>query len=183
MPFLFPSWWRYCTYHGLSTYWSHWYLEQTFKEIHPNPTQGTFPHSLIIAIKRELNAWCLRHTPHPITVYPEPICSMIKDNHQLGWNQFLLGFLPLSWKRHLFTFLQNKQLLRRYSPELWTSKIIRALWLFLHDTWEDRCRKLHDTDLIHDFSWRQALIVSIKAELAIGLHNRLFSFPHPILFN
>ena len=151
--------------------------------------KARFPNLLIIAIKRELNAWRLRHTPHPLAYYPEPIRSMIKAQRLIGWNQFLLGFLPLSWKPFLLQYLREKHLLRRYSPDLWTSKIIRSSWQLLHDTWEARCHKLHTTDRIHDLSGQQVLLESIRKELAIGLHNlpacdfsRLFSIPSPILF-
>jgi hypothetical protein len=41
----------------------------------------------------------------------------------------------------------------------------------LHDTWEDRCHKLHDTYLIHDLSGKQVILTSIKNEIAIGLHD------------
>ena len=58
------------------------------------------------------------------------------------------------------------------------------------NTWEDRCHKLHTTDLIHDFSGQQMLRTSVKAELYIGLQNlpacdfsRLFSISSPILLN
>ena len=113
---------------------------------------------------------------------------MIQTQRQLGWNQFLLGFLPLAWKPHLLQFLKDKHLLQRYSTNLWTSKLIRASWTLLHDTWEDRCHKLHDTDLIHDLSGKQILLTSITNELKIGLHNlpacdfsRLFSIPASFL--
>ena len=87
----------------------------------------------------------------------------------LGWNQFLLGFLPQSWKPYLLQYLREKHLLRRYSPDLWISKIIPS-WQLLYDTWEDRCHKLHTTDCIHDLSGKQVLLESIRSELAIGLH-------------
>ena len=149
-----------------------------------------FPVLLIIAIRRELNAWRLRRTPPQLSTYPEPTRSMIRDQRLIGWYQFMLGFLPSSWKPHFLTILSEKHLLKRYSPVLWASKLIRATWQFLHDTWEDRCRKLHETDIIHDLSGKNQLILSIKAELAIGLHNlpacdfsRLFSIPSSILLN
>ena len=149
-----------------------------------------FPNGLIIAIKRELNAWRLRRNPPVLSLYHEPIRSMITDQRTIGWNQFLLGFIPISWKHHFIDILRNKGLLRRFSPEIWASKLIRATWQLLHDTWEDRCRKLHNTDLIHDFSGQQLLIQAIKTEFAIGLHNlpacdfsTIFRFSLPLLLN
>ena len=149
-----------------------------------------FPNTLIIALKRELNAWQLRLTPHSLTTYPEPIRSLIQQQRTIGWNQFLLGFLPVTWKPYLLQTLREKRLLRRYSPVLWISKVIRASWTLLHSIWENCCQKLHDTDLIHDFSGKQVLLKSIQQELAIGLHNlpacdfsRLFSIPTSTLYN
>jgi hypothetical protein len=149
-----------------------------------------FPNLLIIAIKRELNAWRLRYPPLPLATYPEPIRSMVQSQRLIGWNQFLLGFLPQSWKPYLLQYLREKHLLRRYSPDLWASKIIRATWQLLFHTWEDRCQKLHTTDRIHDLSGQQVLLASIRRELAIGLHNlpacdfsRLFTIPALTLFN
>lgn len=149
-----------------------------------------FPVIFLVAIKRELNAWRLRRTPPRLQLYPEPTRAMIQEQRTIGWNQFLLGFIPATWKSHFTTILREKGLLVRYSPELWASKIIRNTWQFLHDTWEDRCHKLHATDLIHDFSGQQMLCTSVKAELSIGLHNlpacnfsRLFSISSPILLN
>ena len=143
--------------------------------------KARFPNLLIIAIKRELNVWHLCY---------QPIQSMIKMQRSLGWNQFLLGFLPQSWKPYLLQYLLEKHLLCRYSPDLWTSKIIRATWQLLYDTWEDRCHKLHTTDCIHDLSGKQVLLESIQSELSIGLYNlpafdfsRLFSIPATTLFN
>ena len=149
-----------------------------------------FPNGLIIAIKRELNAWRLRRKPPNLLAYQEPTRTMIQHQRMIGWYQFLLGFIPISWKDHFITILRQKSLLRRYSPELWASKLIRATWKLLHDTWEDRCHKLHTTDLIHDLSGQQVLLQSIKTELSIGLHNlpacdfsSLFRFSQPILLN
>ena len=149
-----------------------------------------FPVTFIIAIKRELSAWRLRRVPPLLSTYPEPTRSMISDQRLIGWNQFLLGFIPSSWNTHFVHILRDKHLLRRYSPVLWASKLIRATWQFIHDTWEARCRKLHETDLIHDLSGKTQLLLSIKAELAIGLHNlpacdfsRLFSIPTSTLLN
>ena len=88
--------------------------------------KAKFPHVFITAIKRELNTWRLRYTPHLLSDYPEPIRSMFQTQRQLGWNQFLLGFLPLAWKPHLLQFQKDKHLLQRYSTNLWTSKLIRA---------------------------------------------------------
>jgi hypothetical protein len=149
-----------------------------------------FPNGLTIAIKRELNAWRLRRNPPILSLYPEPTRSMIAAQRLIGWHQFLLGFIPISWKQHFIVILRAKGLLRRFSPEIWASKLIRATWQLLHDTWEDRCRKLHTTDLIHDFSGQQLLIKAIRNEFAIGLHNlpacdfsNLFRFSLPLLIN
>ena len=149
--------------------------------------KNKFPVTFIIAIKQELTAWRFRGIPPLLSIYPEPMRTMIQEQERniVGWNQFLLVFLPSSWKNHLLQILREKHLLIRYSPALWASKIIRATWQFIHDTWEDRCHKLHETDLIHELSGKQQLILSVKAELAIGLHNlpacdfsRLFSIPN-----
>ena len=149
-----------------------------------------FPVTFIIAIKRELTAWRFRQLPPSLSIYPEPTRSMIRDQRLIGWNQFLLGFIPSTWRLHFATVLRDKCLLRRFSPVLWASKLIRATWQFIHNTWEDRCHKLHETDLIHDLSGKTQLIAAVKAELAIGLHNlpacdfsRLFSIPSSTLMN
>jgi hypothetical protein len=126
------------------------------------------------------------------TIWKKHLLAFVLTLHK---NKFPVTFIVAVkreltvWRIHFAQILRDKNLLRRYSPELWASKLIRATWQFLHDTWEDRCRKLHETDLIHDLSGKRQLILLVKAELQIGLHNlpacdfsRLFSIPSSVLF-
>ena len=50
-----------------------------------------FPTEFIIAIKRDLTAMRFLTIPPHLSTYPEPIRSMICQQHLLGWNQCLLG--------------------------------------------------------------------------------------------
>jgi hypothetical protein len=149
-----------------------------------------FPVELIIAIKRELTAMRYRHVPPSLTTYPSPIRSMIRQQRLLGWNQFLLGFIPLTWKHHFLQILQDAKLLRHFSPDLWASKLIRASWDILHSVWIARNDKLFNTSRILDLSGQQILFRAIKKERAIGLSNlpacdfsRLLSIPLPTLLS
>ena len=149
-----------------------------------------FPVTFIIAIKRELTAWRFRQLPPSLSIYPEPMRSMIRDQRLIGWNQFLLGFIPLTWKHHFLQILKDAKLLRRFSPDLWASKLIRASWGILHSVWIARNDKLFNTSRILDLSGQQILFRAIKNERAIGLSNlptcdfsRLLSITLPALLS
>jgi hypothetical protein len=149
-----------------------------------------FPVEFIIAIKRELTAMRYRHVPPRLAIYPAPIRSMIRQQRLIGWNQFLLGFIPLTWKHHFLQILKDAKLLRRFSPDLWASKLIRASWGILHSVWIARNDKLFNTSRILDLSGQQILFRAIKNERAIGLSNlptcdfsRLLSITLPALLS
>ena len=54
----------------------------------------------------------------------------------IGWYNFLCGFLSSCFTSHQASFYANKRSTK--SAPLWASKLIRALWNFLHELWVHR---------------------------------------------
>ena len=110
---------------------------------------------------------------------------MIRQQCVIGWNQFLLGFIPISWKHNFLQMLQDAKLLRRYSPDLWASKIICASWDILHSVWLAHNDKLFKTSRILELSGQQSKMSTPLAS-ATYLHvifSRLLSITLPCLLS
>ena len=122
---------------------------------------------VMLAIRTELNNW-KRHTgTHRLTMYPLLLQEAILDQRHLGWKNFLEGFVSKKWSEYMQQYyIENNT---RKSSIKWTAKLISNTWKGVHFIWVERCKKMHDTKVIHDLQGLPHLVDSIKKELRIGI--------------
>lgn len=144
------------------------------------------PISIVIAIKRELDAWRNYNSFPPITYLDEDTQQAIITQRIVGWNNFLEGLWVEEWLPLMEAHFDDIQ--SRRSELLWASRGIRLAWDLISATWKARNQQLHETDRIKQLSGLPHLITAIKLEWDIGLgtlpaidFSHLFKLPLPQL--
>jgi hypothetical protein len=122
---------------------------------------------LIIAIKRDLDAWKTDQFAPSISYLAPVEQAAIIHQRTIGWRSFLEGFISVKWEAILEQSYAENQL--RRSPLLGLSKLIKSNWKFCADVWQSRNSQLHNTLCIQDLSGRKILLAAIPAELKVGL--------------
>jgi hypothetical protein len=126
-------------------------LSSHLQSIHTEPT-------LIHAIIAGLTAWRTQ-SDLPSTV-PPLLSKAINSQHQIGWQAFLLGFISYQWANAQQESCPNSS----FSPNLWTSKLIRWTWQIPWAMWQNRNSILHDLQSHHpvDTTVNHAIEVELK---------------------
>jgi hypothetical protein len=122
---------------------------------------------LIIAIKRDLDAWKHDAQFPPVTYLSEVEQAALLHQRSIGWRSFLEGFISIHWEIILKQSYAHNRLKR--STILGLSKLIRSNWKFCAELWRSRNSQLHNTQCIQDLSGRKLLLTAISAELRVGL--------------
>eukprot|EP00957_Ditylum_brightwellii_P140079 10673679-Ditylum_brightwellii.AAC.1 len=79
--------------------------------------------------------WCaMPALPIPIIAddsMGEVVRSTVEDQHLIGWNNFMKGYINIKWKVAQKTHndaLPTSKKCRDFDKELWSSKVISAIW-------------------------------------------------------
>ena len=122
----------------------------------------------VLAIQRCLLQWRLKKD---VTIYdhlyPPDLRQVLYAQHKLGWRAFSEGLLSTSWvpyQQKYYTEIGSRR-----SPELWASKVIRLIWNFTWDIWNERNKRIHDTERIKQLEGKEPLLEAILQEWSIGL--------------
>ena len=96
------------------------------------------------AIISSLRAWN-EVKPYPtIRTNNTKLKEAIKQQDQIGWRQFMDGFISKQWrlcqKEHMERSKSQK------SPDLWMAKLQRRIWTIPWDMWDSRNKHLHNEE-------------------------------------
>ncbi len=123
---------------------------------------------LTVAIAYELRSFRFQRSSPSITCYPSTLRSVIMDQRRIGWHRFMEGLWARSMITYQHNYLEHKK--KRRTGLVWAHKAIRHTWDFLAAIWDDRNKRLHDTDVIKELEGLPILLRAIEGEWDIGLH-------------
>jgi hypothetical protein len=120
--------------------------EQSLRRLHDKLLSlGTEPN-ITTAILHYLRSWYNSSAPS-LRIDPTALpllAQAIEDQNQIGWYNFILGRLSLSWADCQQRFLQS--LGRRSTSRRWVIALIRQLWEVAWDMWSNRIGIIHRSD-------------------------------------
>ena len=122
---------------------------------------------LITALRENLHAWRKGYPEPKILEYSEILQEAIKEQRQLGWKQFIEGIISNKWKAYMETVYKNENSMR--TGQRWSRLMTNYFWNAVMHIWDERNKKLHDTERVVDMSGKDILQKSIMAEWKIGL--------------
>ena len=143
---------------------------------------------IVKVLSKELHAWRHQQTPIDITILPLSVRTVIHQQRQIGWKNFLEGLVSTGWERIQQQHLQHRS--SQKSPKTWAKDLVKANWTLLQQIWYERNDKLHNTQIILDNEGHKELLRAVKNEMAIGLHQlpirdfaHMFQIKKKILYN
>ena len=84
----------------------------------------------------------------------------IRHQDQIGWFNFIEGFLSRKWRELLETHFE--QINSKKSPLLWMSRLQQKLWGIMKAMWKDRNDTLHgDGNAVHRHEMRDLVIFEL----------------------
>ena len=70
--------------------------------------------------------------------------SISSPQNNIGWEQFLYGFIPVEWVNQQSLYLSTLiQAPDRYTGDSWAAQLVDYLWTFMQALWKQRCDDLH----------------------------------------
>ena len=72
------------------------------------------------------------------------IRKAIRDQNDIGWEQFLLGRISYRWSNIQLTYYQKRHM--KKTGEKWAEKLIQYIWKLHWGIWNHRNEILHDGD-------------------------------------
>eukprot|EP00957_Ditylum_brightwellii_P182156 13878302-Ditylum_brightwellii.AAC.1 len=76
--------------------------------------------------------WC-KFQSIPVLIIPDDeVGNMIRDametQNKIGWDNFIKGLICIKWKLAQYMFKEAMPTFKGYDKEVWSSKVITALW-------------------------------------------------------
>jgi hypothetical protein len=73
----------------------------------------------------------------------EIIRDAVEDQHIIGWDNFLKGRISIKWKHAQALYTEALPTQNCFNKELWSSKVITAIWSIFRLVWNSRNAHLH----------------------------------------
>ena len=126
---------------------------------------GTCP-TIIMALKHELHLWRYNKLPS-IQPFPTLLQHAILEQRQIGWKNFLEGFVSTKWETYMAK--HYKSVNSKQKAPTWASKLITYGIKALFNIWDNQNQQLHKTAQIHNMEGIPILLNSIKKEWNVGI--------------
>ena len=118
--------------------------------------------------------WC-HMAPAPVPIIPddevgEIIRDAIEDQHIIGWDNFLKGRISIKWKHAQALYIEALPTHNCFNKELWSSKVVTAIWSIFRLVWNSRNAHLH-TDMMSTYG----SVLNLQIRRAFRLRHSMFS--------
>ena len=98
--------------------------------------------------------------------YDPHIQRALKEQHMIGWDNFVLGRISKLWRTVLLQMYSNHRC-KQLTPKL----LIQRLLDIAFQMWDNRNKILHDKTNIHELHGIKEIDFKIKYQLALGTDN------------
>eukprot|EP00957_Ditylum_brightwellii_P111795 8527073-Ditylum_brightwellii.AAC.1 len=71
------------------------------------------------------------------------IRDAVEDQKKIGWDNFIKGCICIKWKFAQYMFKEAMPTFKGYDKELWSSKVITAIWSIFCQIWNAQNAHLH----------------------------------------
>ena len=91
---------------------------------------------VLAAIRNELYSWRRKQPTPDITYLPMDLQVVILQQRQVGWKQFLEGFIVSGWGQYMQRFYSSQG--AKNTGALWAKRLVKYAWEATFEIWEFR---------------------------------------------
>ena len=107
------------------------------------------------------------HPTYCPSIVSEPVREAVRDQHKIGWDQFLSGLFSKKWSDHQDMYYKTKK--KRNTGHRWAIKLSNRIWDIQRDQWNHRNNCKYKQSVRDKLQGKEELIYACQLELDFGL--------------